>query len=82
MHGTQYAPRESILCMEHFVALQGLISDHLIVSKFHNETHVPKVLFTGIQRLCNFIGLKNTTKILTKQANNKIQTNVMIHFLS
>ena len=21
MHGTQYAPRESILCMEHFVAL-------------------------------------------------------------
>ena len=22
MHGTQYAPRESILCMEHFVALQ------------------------------------------------------------
>ena len=24
MQGTQYAPRESILCMEHFVALQGL----------------------------------------------------------
>ena len=23
MQGTQYAPRESILCMEHFVALQG-----------------------------------------------------------
>ena len=23
MHGTQYASRESILCMEHFVALQG-----------------------------------------------------------
>ena len=22
MQGTQYAPRESILCMEHFVALQ------------------------------------------------------------
>ena len=22
--GTQYAPRESILCMEHFVALQGI----------------------------------------------------------
>ena len=25
MQGTQYAPRESILCMEHFVALQCLI---------------------------------------------------------
>ena len=24
MQGTQYAPRESILCMEHFVALQGM----------------------------------------------------------
>ena len=24
MQGTQYAPRESILCMEHFVALQSL----------------------------------------------------------
>ena len=24
MQGTQYAPRESILCMEHFVALQCL----------------------------------------------------------
>ena len=23
MQGTQYAPRESILCMEHFVALQS-----------------------------------------------------------
>ena len=23
MQGTQYAPRESILCMEHFVALHG-----------------------------------------------------------
>ena len=26
MQGTQYAPRESILCMEHFVALQCIIS--------------------------------------------------------
>ena len=26
MQGTQYAPRESILCMEHFVALQSLAS--------------------------------------------------------
>ena len=25
MQGTQYAPRESILCMEHFVALQCII---------------------------------------------------------
>ena len=24
MQGTQYAPRESILCMEHFVALQRI----------------------------------------------------------
>ena len=27
MQGTQYAPRESILCMEHFVALQCLTRD-------------------------------------------------------
>ena len=26
MQGTQYAPRESILCMEHFVALQSTLS--------------------------------------------------------
>ena len=26
MQGTQYAPRESILCMEHFVALQTVSS--------------------------------------------------------
>ena len=26
MQGTQYAPRESILCMEHFVALQCMIT--------------------------------------------------------
>ena len=26
MQGTQYAPRESILCMEHFVALQSFLS--------------------------------------------------------
>ena len=25
MKGTQYAPRESILCMEHFVALQCML---------------------------------------------------------
>ena len=31
MQGTQYAPRESILCMEHFVALQRmLIRDYLM----------------------------------------------------
>ena len=27
MQGTQYAPRESILCMEHFVALQSIYFD-------------------------------------------------------
>ena len=27
MQGTQYAPRESILCMEHFVALQRVYRD-------------------------------------------------------
>ena len=32
MQGTQYAPRESILCMEHFVALQ--------CSNYHNTTEV------------------------------------------
>ena len=30
MQGTQYAPRESILCMEHFVALQCLYMLHQI----------------------------------------------------
>ena len=30
MQGTQNAPRESILCMEHFVALQGSKSNQLI----------------------------------------------------
>ena len=41
MQGTQYAPRESILCMEHFVALQGASppinvssSTHIRVSSF------------------------------------------------
>ena len=29
MQGTQYAPRESILCMEHFVALQTPFRDML-----------------------------------------------------
>ena len=28
MQGTQYAPRESILCMEHFVALQRIVVAH------------------------------------------------------
>ena len=31
MQGTQYAPRESILCMEHFVALQGTFSDFVTI---------------------------------------------------
>ena len=30
MQGTQYAPRESILCMEHFVALQCVVTLQLI----------------------------------------------------
>ena len=31
MQGTQYAPRESILCMEHFVALHSMHIDHCCV---------------------------------------------------
>ena len=31
MQGTQYAPRESILCMEHFVALQSIDTHFLYV---------------------------------------------------
>ena len=30
MQGTQYAPRESILCMEHFVALHCTYSDLML----------------------------------------------------
>ena len=30
MQGTQYAPRESILCMEHFVALHGCLYAGLV----------------------------------------------------
>ena len=33
MQGTQYAPRESILCMEHFVALQCIQTNHKHVRK-------------------------------------------------
>ena len=36
MQGTQYAPRESILCMEHFVALHRMCSDNGLLS--HNRT--------------------------------------------
>ena len=35
MQGTQYAPRESILCMEHFVALQGLRREKTIQRRLH-----------------------------------------------
>ena len=38
MQGTQYAPRESILCMEHFVALQ---------SAFPPTGYQPAVMITG-----------------------------------
>ena len=37
MQGTQYAPRESILCMEHFVALQGTSTVSLQVTYFDSE---------------------------------------------
>ena len=33
MQGTQYAPRESILCMEHFVALQGTFKKNILMSR-------------------------------------------------
>ena len=33
MQGTQYAPRESILCMEHFVALQGTSKDNCHINE-------------------------------------------------
>ena len=36
MQGTQYAPRESILCMEHFVALQGITGDYYLQKKNPN----------------------------------------------
>ena len=44
MQGTQYAPRESILCMEHFVALQcsllqyiNVIANLFIMGNYFNE---------------------------------------------
>ena len=35
MQGTQYAPRESILCMEHFVALHGALRVKYSLMKCH-----------------------------------------------
>ena len=42
MQGTQYAPRESILCMEHFVALQGMIfhENRLLADDSHVISYV------------------------------------------
>ena len=44
MQGTQYAPRESILCMEHFVALQRAQGDNCSHNKqpkiFKEMSHV------------------------------------------
>ena len=45
MQGTQYAPRESILCMEHFVALHGSISKAFTVNiafQIDNSFFLPK----------------------------------------
>ena len=35
MQGTQYAPRESILCVEHFVALQCRLRSDAIIEPCH-----------------------------------------------
>ena len=40
MQGTQYTPRESILCMEHFVALQGSSKSTLVKIPHFWESHV------------------------------------------
>ena len=54
MQGTQYAPRESILCMEHFVALQLWVSASLAIStsvlkalpgKLDIKRFLPRVLY-------------------------------------
>ena len=38
IQGTQYAPRESILCMEHFVALQCTSREHIVYGAFCGST--------------------------------------------
>ena len=62
MQGTQYAPRESILCMEHFVALQGvLISHHLgaivkngpVIAVCPVHTLYPLVIANGLNVKCH-----------------------------
>ena len=35
MQGTQYAPRESILCMEHFVALHSSVFSYVVIKYSH-----------------------------------------------
>ena len=46
MQGTQYAPRESILCMEHFVALQCML--HVKLALQHLRTHTDKFNITPL----------------------------------
>ena len=52
MQGTQYAPRESILCMEHFVALQCIISLVFIVlnGRDGTESKYPSIVFLSIDK--------------------------------
>ena len=41
MQGTQYAPRESILCMEHFVALHSFITFFTYMLRKHFMNYLP-----------------------------------------
>ena len=45
MQGTQYAPRESILCMEHFVTLQCIVSNKLRFKVIHHLQYRENVHF-------------------------------------
>ena len=79
MQGTQYAPRESILCMEHFVALQCSICClrfiHIIwwtalfigTKSRINNTHIRK--FSNKWHFCNIIGLNATNKLSWRNLN-------------
>ena len=47
MQGTQYAPRESILCMEHFVALQTTFTDQNVLHQV-SDKYGPNQLFFAV----------------------------------
>ena len=88
MQGTQYAPRESILCMEHFVALQRADDDPLLVlfgsfflpSLKHQrfkDGEPPLIKHSGsaIEKLIECLEFNNHSSIYTQPQNGKTTEN-------